>query len=308
MFDSYLLATRNFQTIADFLRFGLSRANAAELYYGHGTDNAWDDILSLVLESLSLPIHVDALLLQARLTRDEKDLLCERLKKRIVDRIPVPYLTHEAWFCGMSFFVDERVLIPRSPIAELINQQFSPWIDESQVERVLDLCTGGGCIAIACCMAFPEAQVDAIDISPDALAVAEINRQRHHVQEQLTLIESDCFTNISSHRYDIIVSNPPYVGTEEMQTLPAEYRHEPALALETGKNGLAIVETILFNAHKYLTEHGILVVEVGNSEDALVDAYPDVPFTWLDFEHGGQGIFLLTAEQVNQYFGADSLK
>ena len=305
MADSYEVATQDFQSIIDFLRFGLSRANAASLYYGHGTDNAWDDVLALVLGTLSLPLDIDPALLSARLTADEKALLAQNLKKRIVDRVPVPYLMHEAWFCGSMYYVDERVLIPRSPIAELINQHFSPWVDADNVLRILDLCTGSGCIAIACCQAFPDAEVDAIDISPDALTVAEINRQRHGVADQLSLIESNCFDSLPEKQYDIIVSNPPYVGSDEMKTLPCEYRHEPVLALETGNNGLAIVEKILRQAHKYLTEDGILVIEVGNSEEALMDAYPDVPFTWLDFEHGGQGIFLLTAQQIKHYFGTD---
>lgn len=308
MADSYTVTTQGFQSIIDFLRFGLSRANAASLYYGHGTDNAWDDILALVLGSLYLPADVDPLLLNAQLTQDEKTLLAQQLKKRIVDRVPVPYLTHEAWFCGLTFYVDERVLIPRSPIAELIHHQFSPWIDSDQVERVLDLCTGGGCIAIACCHAFPKTRVHAVDISQDALAVAEINRQRHAVQDQLTLFESDCFDAVPAIQYDIIVSNPPYVGSDEMQTLPNEYRHEPVLALETGSNGLAIVNKILRQAGNYLTNEGILIVEVGNSEQALIDAYPDVPFTWLDFEHGGQGIFILTAQQVKRYFSTENTK
>ncbi len=302
MADSYAVATRDFSSIIDFLRFGFSRARSETLYYGHGTDNAWDDILTLVLGSLSLPIGVDPLLLQAQLTKDEKAFLCQQLERRIVARVPVPYLTHEAYFCDLAFYVDDRVLIPRSPIAELINQQFSPWVDADKVERILDLCTGGGCIAIACCYAFPEAQVDAVDISSDALAVAEINRQRHEVQDQLTLIESDCFEAVPVVKYDIIVSNPPYVGAAEMQTLPNEYRHEPVLALETGNNGLAIVENILQRAHNYLTKEGVLIVEVGNSEAALVEAYPNVPFTWLDFEHGGQGVFLLTHQQIKDYF------
>jgi len=299
---SYQIATQDFKTIIDFLRFALSEANAKRLYYGHGTDNAWDDMSALVLGSLSLPHDVDPQLLQSRLTPDEKALLCKQLLRRIEERVPVPYLTHEAWFCGLSFYVDERVLIPRSPIAELINQQFSPWIEDAGVARVLDLCTGSACIAIACCYAFPDAQIDAVDISPDALEVAEINRQNHGVEEVLTLIESDCFDAVPTARYDIIVSNPPYVGHAEMQTLPDEFLHEPKLALETENNGLAIVEKILYGAIDYLSEHGILVVEVGNSEEALVQAYPDVPFTWLDFEHGGQGVFILTYQQLQDHF------
>lgn len=208
----------------------------------------------------------------------------------------------EAYFCDIPFYVDERVLIPRSPIAEFIKNEFSPWIEASRVHRILDLCTGSGCIAIACCYAFPEAEVDAVDISSEALAVAAINSERLGVEDQLTLIESDCFSQVPQAGYDLIVSNPPYVGKEEMQTLPDEFRHEPVLALETSNNGLAIVEAILHNAHNYLNEHGILIVEVGNSETALCEAYPHVPFTWLEMSHGGHGVFLLTKQQLEEYF------
>lgn len=303
MTDSYAALTADFVTLVDFLRFGLTQARAADLYYGHGTDNAWDEMIALLLGSLSLPPDVDPLLLQARLTPAEKQMLNERLAKRIIDKVPVPYLTKEAYFCELPFYVDERVLIPRSPIAELIKEQFSPWLVADSVERVLDLCTGSGCIAIACAYAFPEALVDAVDISADALAVATINRARHGLQEVLNLIESDCWAKVPRTRYDLIVSNPPYVGYEEMQSLPGEYTHEPRLALECENNGLAIVEKILANAHDYLTEEGILVVEVGNSDQALVDAFPQLPFTWLDFEHGGQGVFLLTCQQLKAHFG-----
>lgn len=290
--------TEELVTILDFLRFSLSCAIEANLYYGHGTDNPWDDMRSLILRSLSLPYEVDPALLNARVTSSEKKHLCQQLEKRINQRVPVPYLIKEAHFCDLPFYVDERVLIPRSPIAELIQNQFAPWIDAEKVHRVLDLCTGSGCIAIACCYAFPEAYVDAVDISSEALAVAAINSERLGVEEQLSLIESDCFEQVPPVRYDLIVSNPPYVGKEEMQTLPDEYRHEPVLALETGNNGLAIVEEILKNAHEYLSDDGILVVEVGNSEEALCEAFPSVPFTWLEMSHGGQGVFLLTKQQL----------
>lgn len=301
IFRSMIINTQGFETIIDFLRFGVSQARAKSLYYGHGTDNAWDDILALILGCLHLPYDVDFIVLQAKLTDTEKKLLQERLEQRIVARVPVPYLTHEAYFCDRSYYVDERVLIPRSPIAELISHQFMPWIEAYEVERILDMCTGSACIAIACCDAFPNALVDAVDISADALAVAEINRQRHHMQEQLTLIQSNCFDSLPVVQYDIIVSNPPYVGADEMTTLPDEYRHEPVLALETGNNGLAIVEQILKTAKTYLSEQGILVVEVGNSEQALIEAYPEVPFTWLEFENGGHGVFLLTYEQLQAF-------
>jgi len=303
MSDLYKNDTNNFETIIDFLRFGLSRANEANIYFGHGTDNAWDDLWALILKSLFLPLDIDPLLLQAKLTTKEKMILTRQLERRILSRVPMPYLINEAYFCDLPFFVDERVLIPRSPIAELIKTQFEPWVDPNQVHRVLDLCTGSGCIAIACAYAFPDALVDATDISSEALAVATINRKRHDLEETLRLIQSDVFESIPKASYDLIVSNPPYVGSAEMQTLPEEYRHEPALGLLAKNNGLAVVEKILVNAHAYLSDHGILVVEVGNSHEALQMAYPEVPFMWLDFEHGGHGVFLLTAEQVNTYFG-----
>ena len=289
-------------SILDFLRFSVSSAGEAELYYGHGTDNAFDDMRSLILRSLYLPYDVEPQLMNARLTSREKKHLCQQLEKRINQRVPVPYLIKEAYFCDLPFYVDERVLIPRSPIGELISQHFSPWIDADAVHRVLDLCTGSGCIAIACCYAFPDALVDAVDISNEALSVAALNREHLEVEEQLTLIESDCFSKVPQVLYDVIVSNPPYVGKEEMQTLPDEYRHEPVLALETGNNGLAIVERILRSAAAYLSDHGILVVEVGNSEEALCEAYPLVPFTWLEISSGGQGVFLLTKQQLEEHF------
>ena len=300
---SYILKeTEELATILDFLRFSVSCAIKSNLYYGHGTDNATDDMHSLILRSLSLPYEVDLNWLNARLTTSEKKYLCQQLEKRINQRVPVPYLIKEAYFCDLPFYVDERVLIPRSPIAELIQNEFSPWISASNVHRILDLCTGSGCIAIACCYAFPEAQVDAADISSEALTVAAINREQLGVEEQLTLIESDCFTKVPQVDYDLIVSNPPYVSKEEMQTLPDEFRHEPVLALETGNHGLTVVETILKNARFYLSEQGILVVEVGNSEEALCEAYSHVPFTWLEMSHGGKGVFLLTKQQLDEYF------
>ncbi len=301
--SSYIIKeTEELVSILDFLRFSLSCAIDAQLYYGHGTDNAWDDMRSLILRSLFLPYDIEPALLNARLTSSEKKHLCQQLDKRINQRVPVPYLIKEAYFFDLPFYVDERVLIPRSPIAELIGDHFSPWIEEDKVHRILDLCTGSGCIAIACCYAFPDAVVDAVDISSEALAVAAINREQLDVEEQLTLIESDCFSNVPKVKYDLIVSNPPYVSKEEMQTLPDEYRHEPVLALETSNNGLAIVEKILKNAHDYLSEQGILVVEVGNSDEILCDTYPEVPLTWLEMSHGGHGVFLLTKQQLDDYF------
>ncbi len=300
--ESYSKATASLETVIDFLRFGLSVANNLPLYYGHGTDNAWDDVLALVLGSLNLSHDIDPMLLQGKLTADEKAHLTEQLERRMRDQVPVPYLTHEAHFCGLKFYVDERVLIPRSPIAESITNQFSPFIDADRVGRILDLGTGSGCIAIACCYAFPEAHVDGVDVSRDALQVAQINRVKHRVEGQLKLLQSDCFDALPHASYDIIISNPPYVGEAEMATLPKEYQHEPELALYAPNNGLSIVEKMLASASNYLNDNGILVMEVGNSEQALIDAYPEVPFTWLDFEIGGTGVFLLSAEDLKAHF------
>lgn len=302
MNNIYADATEHFKTIIDFLRFGISQANKAQLFFGHGTDNASDDIRSLVLGTLHLPFHTNDALLAARLTTEEKQQVMENLMQRIIDKVPVPYITNEAFFCDLPFYVDERVLIPRSPIAELIKQQFTPWVNPDEVMSVLDLCTGSGCIAIACAYAFPDAHIDAIDLSMDALQVAAINCERHDLQGEVELVQSDCWENVPFQGYDIIVSNPPYVGDDEMDELPEEYLHEPDMALRTADNGLSVVVKILESAHHYLSDNGILVVEVGNSEMLLIEMYPDLPFTWLEFEHGGSGVFLLTCHQLKEYF------
>lgn len=212
-------------TIRDFIRYATSRFNEAGLYYGHGTDNAWDEAVALVLHTIHLHHNVDAAILDARLTYNERTKLAELINERVMKRIPVPYLTHEAWFSGMPFYVDERVLIPRSPIAELIENQFAPWIESNHIHSILDLCTGSGCIAIACAKAFPEAEIDASDISSEALAVAKINVLRYEVEDQIHLYESDLFAALPKKQYDIIVSNPPYVSIDEISTLPIEYQH-----------------------------------------------------------------------------------
>lgn len=295
---SFNKAGEQLSTILDFWRYGITMAQQQGLFYGHGTDNPQDDIWWLITGTLGLPYEDSQKFLQARLTQDEKELLLQRLFARIVQHIPVAYILQQAYFCGLNFFVDERVLIPRSPIGQLIEQQFAPWVNPDQVHRILDLCTGSGCIGIACCYAFPEAKVDAVDYSLAALEVASINQQSLDVVEQLELIHSDCWDSVPDVQYDIIVSNPPYVSDDEMESLPEEYRHEPDLALRAQNHGLHIVEKILQQAYRYLAEDGILVVEVGNSQDALIEAYPYIPFTWLEFEHGGDGVFLLTKEQL----------
>lgn len=288
-------------TIRDLIRFATSQFNEAGLYFGHGTDNAWDDASALVFHTLHLPHSLYANTIDTRITKEERVNILDLIDQRIKRRLPVPYLTKEAWFSGLSFYIDERVLIPRSPIAELIEKQFEPWIDAEDVTHILDLCTGSGCIAIACAKAFSNAKVDASDISSDALTVAKINTLRHHVEEQVTLIHSDLFDTLPAAQYDIIVSNPPYVSAAEMSELPDEYQHEPQSGLAAGVDGLDFARRILKDAPAYLSPHGILVVEVGNSEAALADAYPNIPFTWLTFENGGGGVFVLTKEQLVGY-------
>lgn len=282
----------------ELIERGARRLRRAGVFFGHGTDNALDDSAALVLHALRLP-HSGGRTLYTRRVGSRGIERAERLiTRRIEERIPAVYLTGETWFAGLPFQVDPRVLIPRSPIAELIERRFAPWIDPGRVRRVLDVGTGSGCIAIACAKALPRARVDAVDISPAALEVAARNVRRHRLGRRVRLLQSDHFSALGRERYDIIVANPPYVGRREMSGLPPEYRHEPVLALAAGRDGLDSVRVILREAEGHLCPGGLLIVEVGNSEAAVRRAFRRLPFLWLQFERGGGGVFLLTAEQL----------
>ncbi len=274
------------------------RLRRARVFYGHGTDNSRDEAAALVFHVLRLPHDSPARTYARRVTAAQLARVDELLARRIDERVPLSYLTHQAWFAGLEFYVDERVLIPRSPLAELIERRFAPWIVAARVRRVLDLGTGSGCIALACAKAFPRARVDAVDVDAGALEVAAINRRRLRLTRRVELVRSDHFAALSGRSYDIIASNPPYVGEREMRGLPREYRHEPRLALESGRDGLDSVTRILRASARHLRPLGLLVVEVGNTERALSRAFPRLPFTWLDFERGGGGVFLLSREQL----------
>lgn len=294
-------AVDELSTVRDFVRWGASLFNEAELCFGHGTDNALDEAAALVLHTLHLTHDLPPEMAQAKLTKREKNTLADILLRRVIERAPTPYLTREAWFGGLSFYVDERVLIPRSPIAELIEKHFDPWIVADRIEHILDLCTGSACIAIACAHALPEAYIDAADISSAALDVARINIARHDVGNRVNAIESDLFTQLSGKKYDVIISNPPYVDHADMMALPEEFRHEPALALAAGESGLDIVARILEEADKHLKPRGIIIIEVGNSQAAMPERFPTLPLLWLEFERGEDGVFLLTCEELRRW-------
>jgi ribosomal protein L3 glutamine methyltransferase len=297
-------AIEDLVSILDMVRWSVSRFNDADVFFGHGTDNAWDEAVTLVLFALHLPqditIHTGDGLFAARLTRSERQKIAELVLKRVQTRLPLPYLTHQAWFCDLPFYVDERVLIPRSPFAELINNQFVPYVKEPL--RILDLCTGGGCIAIALAHAFPEAQVDALDISQDALDVAQINIEEHGLVERVFPIKSDLLEQVEGQVYDLMVCNPPYVDAEDMDDLPAEFRHEPALALAAGDDGLDLVEKILKAAAMNLSANGWLFVEVGNSIVHFAQRFPDLDIELIDFDAGGEGIFVVSRATLAGYF------
>jgi len=290
--------TRAAVTVRKLIESGARQLRRAGVFFGHGTDNAFDESAALVFHALNLAHHAGVREYSKPVSVARQRAVQELLSRRIDTRVPAVYLTGETWFAGLPFFVDSRVLVPRSPLAELIEQQFMPWIDPRQVRHVLDLGTGSGCIAIASAVALPRARVDAVDISDDALEVARINVGRHKLKRRVRVLKSDHFSALGRQTYDIIVTNPPYVGQRELKGLPAEYRHEPRIALAAGRDGLDSVRIILREAARHLRPRGLLVVEVGNTETTVRRAFRRLPFVWLDFERGGGGVFLLTAEQL----------
>lgn len=292
------------RTLRDWVRWGASRCREAGLHYGHGADNALDDVATLMLYSIGLQPVIPEPYWGAALTAVERERFLALLARRIDERLPVPYLVGEAWFCGLPFAVDRRVLIPRSPIAELIESGFEPWLQPGQPGAVLDLGTGSGCLAIACAVLLGDVRVDAVDLDADALAVAADNCRRHDCGDRVRLYQGDLYAALPPGRcYDLIVSNPPYVDREDMTDLPAEYRWEPEQALAAGDDGLDVVRRILHGAAERLRPEGILVVEVGNSADAVERLWPDLPFVWLEFQRGGHGVFLLQAGDLENLSG-----
>ena len=286
-------------TVRDHLRYAVSRFTAAGLFFGHGSDNAWDEAVYLTLHTLSLPLDRLEPFLDARLLPHEKEALLEIFRRRCEERLPAAYLTNEAWLGEHRFYVDDRVIVPRSFIAELLQEQLTPWVEDPwAIESALDLCTGSGCLAILTALAFPEAQVDAVDLSKDAISVAERNIADYHLTERVHPIQSDAFSQLKGKRYDLIITNPPYVDAESVAALPPEYLHEPEMALGSGEDGLDFTHIILREAKKHLTPNGLLIVEIGHNREVLEAAYPTLPFTWLDTTAGDEYVFLLNAADL----------
>nr|WP_194718683.1 50S ribosomal protein L3 N(5)-glutamine methyltransferase [Pseudomonas typographi] len=288
------------RTLRDHIRWAVSRFQAEGLFFGHGTDNAWDEARQLVLGALHLPWEIADSYLDCALEDDELSHLQHLLRRRIEERIPAAYLLGEAWFCGLPFIVDARVLVPRSPIAELIQRRFAPWL-AAEPARILDLCTGSGCIGIACATTFSEAEVVLADLSFDALEVANRNIERFELDARVYTVQGDGFEGLPGQRFDLIVSNPPYVDADDFASMPAEYHHEPALGLACGDDGLDLVRRMLAEAADHLTETGLLIVEVGNSQVHVEALYPEVEFFWLEFQNGGHGVFMLSARQCREH-------
>lgn len=297
--DFFAEAGTQLHTVRDCVRFAVSRFQQAGLFFGHGSDNAYDEAVYLILHTLHLPLDQLDPFLDARLTPSEIEAVLNVLRRRVNERVPAAYLTQQAWLGEHRFYVDERVIVPRAFIAELLREQLAPWISEPEsVNCVLDLCTGSGCLAILAAMAFPDAHIDAADISPDALAVARINVADYELNDQIELVLSDLFAALGGRRYDLILSNPPYVNAASAAALPAEYRHEPALALGSGEDGLDATRTILAQAREYFNPEGLLVVEIGHNRAILEATYPHLPFTWLDTSAGDQHVFMLRREEL----------
>jgi ribosomal protein L3 glutamine methyltransferase len=287
-------ASASLKTVRDCLRFAVSRFNEAELFFGHGSHNAFDEAAYLILHTLNLPLDRLDPFLDARLTQSELYDVLDIIERRTEQRIPAAYLTNQAWLGDLSFYVDERVIVPRSFIAELLREQLSPWISDAEnVSNVLDICTGSGCLAILAAHAFPNAHVDAADLSVDALDVAQYNVTDYDLEDRISLIESDMFANLKGRKYDLIISNPPYVDALSVAALPQEYKYEPEQALGSGPDGLSATRNILEHAKKHLTDKGILIVEIGHNRDVLEEAFPNLPFTWLDVSAGDEFVFML---------------
>jgi ribosomal protein L3 glutamine methyltransferase len=285
-------------TVRDLIHRTEKEFSQANLFYGHGTDNPLDEAFYLVMAAAGLDFDCGNDALDELIEKNMLDTIESLIDKRINQRIPVAYLVNQAWFAGQKFYVDERVLIPRSPFAELITAQFTPWLFNTEVKSILDIGTGSACIPIACAYAFRNAEIDAVDIDDNALTVAKKNIELHQLEERVHLYKSNLFEQLPDKKYNLIISNPPYVGHDEIQTLPDEYTHEPGHALEANDNGLELVELILKQAPDHLNEGGILAVEVGNSMEALIERYPELPFIWLEFENGGDGVFILNKSEL----------
>ncbi|MGR6074730.1 50S ribosomal protein L3 N(5)-glutamine methyltransferase [Achromobacter sp. CSND-B12] len=292
-------ARQELLTLRDLIRYGVSRLNAAQVALGHGSDNAWDETVYLVLHALHLPLDTLEPFLDARVLDEERNRVLDLINRRVTERVPAAYLTNEAWLRGHRFYVDARVIVPRSPIAELLDEGLSPWVQDAQaVDSVLDMCTGSGCLAILSALAFPYAQVDAVDVSPDALEVARRNVDDYGLGDRLALHQSDLFDSLPERQYDVIVCNPPYVNSGSMDVLPQEYRHEPQLALAGGADGMDLVRRILQAAPRYLSENGVLVLEIGHERDFFEAAFPELSPVWLDTEQASDQLLLLTREQL----------
>ena len=293
--------TAELASIIDFIRYGASRFSAAGLTFGHSHDNPIDEATHLVLAALHLPPDLPPAYGTGKLVADERERVLGLIERRVSERVPVAYLVGETWFAGLKFKSDRRALVPRSPIAELIESGFAPWLDHRHVERALDVCTGSGCIGIAMAEYNPDWQVDIVDISPEALSLARENIVFQHVEDRVEAIESDLFAGVQGRRYDLIVSNPPYVTEDEYAAMPGEYRHEPKLGLTSGEDGLDLCLRMLDEAADYLTDDGLLIVEVGESERALVELLPQVPFVWIEFKVGAMGVFALERRDLVEH-------